>query len=409
MTADLPNLDWSQDGDVLHITGSNYAPRTLTRTSATSFTMAVKQFNKAPKKATNTTATTLTASGTTGSITITASAATFTDTEASGHINSIWESHGGSWIITAFTSTTVVTATVINTLSSTTATATWNEADWSGVEGWPRRNTFYEGRWVTGPTTNKPQTFWGSALGGSLDFDQSTTNDDDPYEHKVLSNRINTIQWFSPQSTLLIGTAGDEYKAAGASNGLLTASSPVIRSQTSFGSTNVKPVQVGNRTVYIHKSHRRMYDIVFDFQVDAFDGDELNLLADHLLPRGTTITRQAYQQHPDNTVWFVTSAGKLLSMAYLPKQEILGFCEHTIAGTDAVVEDVMVLPNQTTGDDDVYILVKRTINSATHRYIEYLDDDLYVDSGLDGTHSPAATTLSRNESPCGRNRGYCRR
>lgn len=394
LTADLPNLDWSQDGDVLHITGQNYAPRTLTRTSATSFTLAVKQFNKAPKQAQNTTATTITPSGTTGSITITASAALFTDTEATGHINSIWESNGGSWIITAFTSTTVVTATVINTLANTSALTTWNEADWSGTRGWPRRNTFYEGRWVTGPTTAKPQTVWGSALGGPLDFDQSTTNDDDPYEHKVLSNRINTIQWFSPQTTLLIGTTGSEFKAAGSNNGLLAPSNPIIRAQTSFGSTNIRPVLVGNRTIYVHRSGRRIYDIVFDFQVDAYDGDELNLLADHLLPQGTTVTRMAYQQHPDNTVWLVTSAGKLISMAYLPKQEVLGFSEHTLGGTDAVVEDVMVLPNQTTGDDDVYILVSRTINGATHRYIEYLDESLYVDSGLSGTHSPATSTLS---------------
>lgn len=397
-TADLPDLDWSQDGDVLHLTGANYAPRTLTRTSATAFSLAVKQFNFPPVTDANTSATTLTLSGgvyTIGSvITVTASAAVFTDTELTGHINSCWQSHDGSWLITAFTSTTVVTATVTNDCATSAASATWSEAEWSGVRGWPHKNTFYEQRWITGPTITKKQTFWGSALNGPLDFFSTTTDDDDPYEHKVRANRINTITWLSPQSTLLIGTLGSEFKASGNNNGLLTASSPVIRSQTSFGSTGIRPVQVGNATIYVHQSKRRLYDIIFDFQVDAFDGDQLTLLAEHIFPVGTTITRIAFQQDPDNIVWIVTNTGKLISMTYLPKQEILAFAQHTIGGTATVVEDVMVLPNSTIGDDQVYIMVKRTINGATHRYIEYLDSDLFVDSGLTGTHSPAATTLS---------------
>ncbi len=400
LEADLDTLDWSQDGDVVHITHQNYAPRTLTRTSATAFTLAVKAFNKAPKQAVNTTATTLVASGGSysagDSITMTASAALFVDTESSGHIYSIWESHGGSWQITAFTSTTVVTATVINTLSTTptTPTTTWNEADWSGTEGWPRRNTFYEQRWVTGPTTVKPQTFWGSALGGPLDFDQSTTNDDDPFEHQVAANQINTITWFSPQSTLLIGTAGQEFKASGSANGSLTATDPVIRRQTPFGGKQVKPVQAGNETLFIDRSGRRVYSLAFSFQIDQFDGDETNILADHLLTSGQSLTRLAYQSIPDNIVWARRSDGNLLSMTYLPKNEIIAWAEHPLGGTDAEAESLAVIPNATTGEDNVYFIGKRTINGATHRYIEYFDSTLYVDSGVSGTSSPAATTLA---------------
>jgi len=327
---------------------------------------------------------------------MTASVALFVDTEATGHIQSIWESHGGSWQITAFTSTTVVTATVITELVTTpeSTTTTWNEADWSGTEGWPRRNTFFEQRWVTGPTTRKPQTFWGSALGGPLDFDQATTNFDDPFEHQVSATKINLITWLSPQSTLLVGTAGQEFKASGPSNGILTAENPVIRRQTSFGGKNIKPIQVGGSTIYVGQSGRRLYNIVFEFQVDAFDGDQITLLAEHLLPTTQTITRLVYQQDPDNVIWCVRSDGALLSLTYLPKQEIIAWAEHAIGGTDVVVESVSTVPNPTSGDDDVYISVKRTINGGTARYIEVLDTDLFVDSGVSGTHSPAASTLA---------------
>jgi len=399
LEADLAELDWSQDGDVLHFTGGNYAPRTLTRTTATSFTLAAKQFAYPPTIDANTTATTLTLSAASpavgDSITVTASAAVFTDTELTGHINSGWRSHGGAWHITAFGSTTSVTATVtVACTGGTTPTTTWSEAEWSGVRGWPRRNAFYEQRWVTSPTTAKPQTIWGSAVGGPLDFDQSTTNSDDSFEHTVAAVKINTITWLSPQSTLLIGTAGQEFKASGPANGILTASDPIIRKQTSFGGKASKPVQVGNATLYIDQSGRRIYDIVFDFQVDSYDGDQITLLAEHLFPTTKTITRIVYQQNPGNVVWMVRSDGVLISCTYLPKQEILAFGRHVLGGTDTVVESISTIPNVSSGDDDVYLIVKRTINGATHRYIERLDSTLYVDSGVSGTHSPAASALA---------------
>jgi len=55
----------------------------------------------------------------------------------------------------------------------------------------------------------------------------------------------------------------------------------------------------------------------------------------------------------------------------------------------AVCESVAVIPGLT-GDDQVWVIVKRTINSVTRRYVEFimpqtfddLDDSFFVDSGL---------------------------
>ena len=51
-------------------------------------------------------------------------------------------------------------------------------------------------------------------------------------------------------------------------------------------------------------------------------------------------------------------------------------------------ESVSCIPHTTENRDEVWVSVKRTINGATKRFVEYMDPDIDVDSGL--THSGAA-------------------
>lgn len=79
LEADLFNLKFTQSADVLTITHNGYAPRQLTRTSHTAWTLTLFAFQNGPFQDINTvTTTTVTASAATGSgITLTASASIF--------------------------------------------------------------------------------------------------------------------------------------------------------------------------------------------------------------------------------------------------------------------------------------------------------------------------------------------
>lgn len=118
-TADLAALKFTQSADTLFIVHPNYPPATLTRSSHVAWTYAVTQFRDGPYLDVNTTDTTITPSGTSGSITLTASAVTginnnqgFLASDVGRCVRiklySLW-----AWcLITAYTSPTVVTATV---------------------------------------------------------------------------------------------------------------------------------------------------------------------------------------------------------------------------------------------------------------------------------------------------------
>jgi len=89
--ADIPELQIEQIGDVMWIVHPDYAPRKLSRTSATSFSLDKIVFEKGPFRVRNDLdagdGVTLTPSVITGSGTLTASSATF----EAGHVGSIWE------------------------------------------------------------------------------------------------------------------------------------------------------------------------------------------------------------------------------------------------------------------------------------------------------------------------------
>jgi hypothetical protein len=85
--SDLFELQFAQINDVTYITHPDYETRKLSRVTDTNWTLAVVAFDEPPFLDENLTATTIAASGTTGSVTLTASAALF----QAGHVGSHWK------------------------------------------------------------------------------------------------------------------------------------------------------------------------------------------------------------------------------------------------------------------------------------------------------------------------------
>lgn len=105
---DLDKLKFTQSADVMYLVHPDFAPRKITRTSHTSWTISEVDFLRGPMSETNTSTTTLVANGRTGSVTITASADVFVSTD----VGRIVRLHEGFAKITAYSSATSVTATV---------------------------------------------------------------------------------------------------------------------------------------------------------------------------------------------------------------------------------------------------------------------------------------------------------
>ena len=370
--AQLFELQVAQNADTMYITHRAHEPRLLTRTSATSFTLTEHAFTFPPFMVENTTSTTLTPSATTGvGISITASAATFASTDVGRFVRIDQSSDFGYAEITAFSSSTVVTATVVDDFVSTTAQTTWSLGAFSDTTGYPRAVTFYEQRLVYGGTDSEPQTKYYSKA-GDIDNFQRGTNADDALRYTIISRNVNVIQSLvGMQSQLFIGTFGSNFIARGGENNeAITPTNISVRPADGIGSENQIPILHNNQVIFTERGKRTLRSFGFSFENDAFTSQDLNLLSEDITIG--LIKQIAFQTGRPEIVWCAQENGELLGLTYKPEQQVRGWHRHNSREGDEIVS-VATLPRPG-AFDQLWIVVKRTINSVVTYSVEFMED-----------------------------------
>ena len=407
LEADLFQLKYTQSADVLYITHPSYAPRKLSRTGHTAWTLTTIDFQDGPYLSTNSTATTITLGATSGTTTATASTAIFASTDVGRHIR--FKSTGSTWgwmEITAYTSTTQVTVSIQRSPAAATASTNWRLGFWSATTGYPSCVTFYEDRLFFANNSLRPQRIDGSIVGDYENFAPTASDgvvaDDNAITITLNANDVNAIMWMiDDEKGLLVGTKSGEWVVRPSSlQEALTPTNVAAKRSTAFGSASLQAVRAGRASIYL----QRVYE------VDGFRSPDMNVLASHVLDGG--VSQFNYQQEPYSVIWFVRTDGQLVGLTYERDQDVVGWHRHIIGGSfgsgDAVVESVNVIPAPTLDSDEVWMIVKRTINGATVRYIEYItpnfDEDtttdaFFVDCGLtyDGVAADVISGLDHLE------------
>ncbi len=377
-------LQVANKADVMYIVHNQYYPQKLIRTSATTFTISDVPFIRGPFMDTNITATTITASSDTGATTLTASTPIF----LSGHIGSLWRVKSGVVKITGFTSTTVVNGTVQaepdgtagNLATGPGATVDWAEGAFSAVRGYPAAVTFHEQRLVYGGTLFEPQKIWSSTIGAYDNFDTGTAKDNEAYTFEISSNVVNDIRWLNTDIDLKIGTSGGTVTAQNNSGqGMNAANPPNIILDTDYAVMKIQPVRISSFLFYIQANTFNLRQLTFDFVTNRDKSDDMNLIADHVLRDGGGVTQIARQQSPNDRVWAVRADGQMAVFTRDPGEQIRSWCR-LVAGSSAngpgFYETVAILPMEGS-DDQVWVVVKRTINGVVKRYIEYFTAEVF--------------------------------
>src|SRR6185295_1701186 len=354
--ADIPLLRWVQSADTLYIVHGSYAPRKLTRTGHTAWTLSLISFVDGPYMDVNITTTTLTPSAATGAgITVTASAVTgingntgFQTTDVGRVIRMLSSTNvWGYVLITARASTTSITADVILTLTNTTARTGWRLGSFSNTSGWPQTINFHEQRLAYGGTTSEPQTVWFSTTGSYDDFTPSATSGTITsdmaltYRLGADTGKVNVIRWLSGGRRFLVGTVGEEFTLDGGAVAFSPATPPVARAYTTYGSYAVQAIRAGSQTFYVQRSGRRLRGLIYDLNTDANKSQELSIFAEHLL-RSNNVTRMYFQQEPDYNLWCIRNDGNALTLTYDEDNEIVAWATQP---TDGLYKDVTVIPS----------------------------------------------------------------
>jgi hypothetical protein len=303
--------------------------------------------------------------------------------------------------ITGFTSATIVTAEVLVQLPALVVsgpTYRWSLGAWSRTSGYPSAVAFAYDRlwWAHGIN------LWGSVPGLYTDHSPDVAGQvtfDSAISLKLTAQDVNEILWMVEAERLIIGTPGGEFAL-----GPITTVDPLgpenvqIKRQSKKRCRSVRPQIVGTSVVYVQRAGRRLLVMDYAFEIDRYRSTNMNALNPQITKSG--IVDMAYQAEPDSILWCVLADGSLIAFTLDQEQDVVAWHRHPIGG-NGFVESVECIPDPTGDRDEVWIVVRRTINGQTKRYIEYIErpweqgDDpaavFYVDSGLTYSGAPART------------------
>ena len=383
-TAQLFDLKFAQSADVMYITHPEHEVEKLSRTAHTAWTLTDVDFTNGPYMDANITTTTLNpASHTVGTgVTVVASAVTGINSGSgflSTDVGRLLQFGTGYGKITAVADTLNITITIIEDLGSATASANWSLGSFSDTTGHPSCVTFFEQRLVFAGTTSQPQTIFFSKSGDYENMDANiggTVADDDAIIYTIASNQVNAIRFMTATRTLIIGTAGGEFTVSGGgTDNAITPTNILIKKQSNHGAANVDAIAVGNATLFLQRAKRKIRELAYNFDVDGYIAPDMTILAEHISEGG--LTQMAYQQEPNQIIYAVRGDGELIGLTYQREQQVTAWHRHIFGGVfgagNAVCESVAVIPTDDT-EYEVYVIIKRTINGATRRFVEYVNN-----------------------------------
>ncbi|MBF0326551.1 MAG: hypothetical protein HQL42_15975 [Alphaproteobacteria bacterium] len=382
----LAQISWTQTADTLLVVHPEVAPRKITRTAHDAWTVEGWTFYRddsdddddiddvgviqQPYHKFGRDEVTMTPSGTTGAITLTASAATF----VAGHVGTRFRLQGKEVEITEIVSPTQANAVTKQNLVNASASKDWEEQALSSVRGWPVSICFHQDRLVIGGSRDLPNRLWLSKSSDLFNFDLGEGLDDEAIEFALLSDQVNAIRAVFSGRHLQVFTSGAEWMVSGEP---LTPTKIQLTRQTRVGSPidrTVPPRDVDGATLFVSRSGKDLREFLFADVEQAYQASDLAMFSKHVM---TGAVDQDYDA--GRRLFHVVMAdGTLATVTIFRAEKVTAWTRHDTDGAFKAVAAV---------EEQVYLLVER----AGATLIERFDDDIRLDCALEGQSNTAKT------------------
>jgi hypothetical protein len=362
----LTQANWVQSPDALLVVHPDMPPQQIVRRGVTDWTMAAWTFSKrdgricSPHHKFADEQVTLKAAGTTGVVTVTASASVF----KAGHVGVRFRLADREMVVTEVISETQARVDVKQTLAGTQATEDWSEEAFSAVRGWPAAVCYHQDRLVIGGSRDLPNRLWMSRTSQPFDFDLGDGLDDQAIEFSILSDQLNAVRAVFSGRHLQVFTSGAEWMVSGDP---LTPTNIQLHRQTRVGSIvtrTVAPKDIDGATVFVGRSQKQIREFLFTDTEQAYQANDLSLLADHLIDRPVDMDLD----QASRLLHVVLANGTMATLTIYRNEQISAW---TLQDTLGAFRSVAAV------GDDTYVLVER----VGGHLVEVFDDRLSVDAG----------------------------
>lgn len=378
-TEQIKKLSWTQSADTLILCHPDVEPKLITRSSDTSWSIETLEFYESnghifhPLHRFVDPAITINPSGTSGTIALVASSSIFTPDS----IGTVITMNDGQVEIISYSNSTTVSATVLNSLSSSGETRLWKENAFSNRRGWPATVVFHQDRLVFGGSKDLPNRLWFSKTGDIYNFDEGDGLDDEAISFGILSDQVNAITALFSGRHLQVFTSGAEWMVTGSP---LTPQTVQVSRQTRIGSRidiYIPPINIDGATLFAARNGKELREFLYADVEAAYKATDLALLARHIIKNPID---QAFGSQ--NRLLFVVMDDGSVGVLTVYREEAIAAWTRII--TSGEVKSV------TSVNDTIYFMVERDGSIM----IEKLANDIYLDSVLRGSSETAKSVWS---------------
>ena len=276
-----------------------------------------------------------------------------------GKITSVRVVNGGS----GYTNPT------ISVVSANGSGATF-KATVSNAGDYPGAVTYFEQRRWFGGTLTRPNNLWATKSGTESDMSYSLpSQDDDRIAVRVAAREANRIQHMVPLAQLMLLTAAAEWRVSPLNSDAITPSSMSVRPQSYVGANNVQPLVVSSTMIYAAERGGHLRECGYSYEAGGYISNDVCLRAPHLFDN-YNIVDMAYAKAPWPIAWIVNDQGDLISMTYVPEQQVGAFSK--IETNNGRFRSCCVVAE---GDEDIlYCVVERIVAGVNSFYIERMTE-----------------------------------
>ena len=279
---------------------------------------------------------------------------------------------------------------------------------------YPACGTLYQERLCVGGSNNNPVQMNGSVQDDYPDFICDPNEDDYAIQFTLVSNKLDQIlNMLGTPNALLIGSAGGIWVMSGANGGSLTQVNVDAAKQSNLGVAPLQPQLLTDSAIFVSRSTRIVTFLVFDFATNQWNNFDLTRL-NRNITLGTSaatsgIAQTAFQMEPYPIFWAVRNDGQLIGLVFNKQDQVFAWFRINFQSEGGSVESVAVISGANI-EDQVVVVVNRTINGETVRYVEYfmqqeifgqLSNAFFVHCGQQWQGlGPVAITGISNTNPC---------
>lgn len=244
---------------------------------------------------------------------------------------------------------------------------------------YPKHITFYQDRLVFANSRNYPFTIWASETSNYYSFKiHSELVDSDSIQTNVVGDGLNEITALVSLMSLIAFTENGVFRT-GIDVWNATGDFALTR-QSRGGSSSVRPITIDNSCIYVKPTKDSIKDFYYQYQIDAYAGDQLDILARDLF-ENKKIKQLAFQEQ-DKTIWVLFEDGSMAYCCYMKEQEVLGWNKFETEGKVVSIATIMSNFN-----DTLYLAVERTngicIEKLDKRFSsKEVQDQIFLDSAI---------------------------